>query len=103
MDYTSLANPKKTLCIGNWKITTMYSVGKTAEVVKEMRRYNLDMLGISNDGLRIRSYLLYSRKKDVMMMTYTNQIWLSSPVKTLQQQAFGIHHTICPLKMKLEG
>ena len=43
----SLANPKKTLRIGNWNVRTLYSVGKTAQVVKEMQRYNLDVLGIS--------------------------------------------------------
>ena len=43
----SFANPKKMLRIGNWNVRTMYSVGKTAQVVKEMQRYNLDILGIS--------------------------------------------------------
>ena len=32
----SFANPKKMLRIGNWNVRTMYSVGKTAQVVKEM-------------------------------------------------------------------
>ena len=43
----SFANPKKMLRIGNWNVRTMYSVGKTAQVVKEMQRYSLDILGIS--------------------------------------------------------
>ena len=43
----SFANPKKMLCIGNWNVRTMYRVGKTAQVVKEMQRYNLVILGIS--------------------------------------------------------
>ena len=43
----SFANPKKMLRIGNWNVRTMYSVGNTAKVVKEMQRYNLDILGIS--------------------------------------------------------
>ena len=43
----SFANPKKMLRIGNWNVRTMYSVGKTAQVVREMQRYNLDILGIS--------------------------------------------------------
>ena len=43
----SFAKPKKMLCIGNWNVRTMYGVGKTAQVVKEMQTYNLDTLGIS--------------------------------------------------------
>ena len=43
----SFANPMKMLRIGNCNIRTIYGVGKTAQVVKEMQRYNLDILGIS--------------------------------------------------------
>jgi len=43
----SLANPKVTRRIGTWNVRTMYSIGKTAQVVNEMHRYNLDILGIS--------------------------------------------------------
>ena len=43
----SLANPKVTRRIGTWNVRTMYSIGKTAQVVSEMHRYNLDILGIN--------------------------------------------------------
>lgn len=33
--------------IGFWNVRTMYSAGKLAQVTSEMRRYNLDILGIS--------------------------------------------------------
>ena len=43
----SLANPKVIRRIGTWNVRTMYSIGKTAQVVNEMNRYNLGILGIS--------------------------------------------------------
>ena len=43
---TSLLKPKKTLVFGNWNILTMYAVRKSAQVAKEMREYNIDILGI---------------------------------------------------------
>lgn len=33
--------------IGTWNVRTMFETGKTAQVASEMRRYNLDLLGIS--------------------------------------------------------
>ena len=42
-----LAHPKNLQRIGCWNVKTMYQLGKTAQVCKEMRRYNLDMLGVS--------------------------------------------------------
>ena len=43
----SLANPKVTRRIGTWNVRSMYATGKTAQVLREMRRYHLDILGIS--------------------------------------------------------
>ena len=43
----SFANPKIMLPTGNWDVRTMYNVGKKAQVIKEMQRYNLDILGVS--------------------------------------------------------
>ena len=43
----NLLGPKSTLRIGAWNVRTMYETSKTAQVVKEMDLYNLDMLGIS--------------------------------------------------------
>lgn len=43
----SFANPKIMLPTGNWDVRTKYNVGKTAQLIKEMQRYNLDILGIS--------------------------------------------------------
>lgn len=47
MQKDTLANPKITRRIGTWNVRTMYATGKTAQVMKEMRRYRLDILGIS--------------------------------------------------------
>ena len=38
---------KTTTHIGFWNVRTMFDAGKLAQVCKEMRRYNLDILGIS--------------------------------------------------------
>ena len=48
----SLATPKSIMKIGTWKIgtwnaRTMYRIGKTAVVAREMRKYGIDVLGIS--------------------------------------------------------
>ena len=33
--------------IGTWNVQTMYQIGKTAVVGREMRKYDIDKLGIS--------------------------------------------------------
>ena len=47
MPTQSLAHPKHNIRIGSWNVRTMYRTGKTAEVTREMERYNIDVLGIS--------------------------------------------------------
>ena len=37
----------KSLRIGSWNVRTMYETGKTAQIVEEMRRYQLHILGLS--------------------------------------------------------
>ncbi|GFR63287.1 craniofacial development protein 2-like [Elysia marginata] len=39
--------PAKSLRIGSWNVRTMYEAEKTAQIVKEMHRYRLHMLEIS--------------------------------------------------------
>ena len=43
----SLANKKKKVRVGCWNVRTLYSTGRTAQVMKEMRRYKIGILGIS--------------------------------------------------------
>ena len=43
----SLAAPKSIMKIGTWNVRTMYRIGKTAVVAREMRKYDIDVLGIS--------------------------------------------------------
>ena len=42
-----LATPKISVRVGCWNVRTMFSVGKTAQIVKEARKYKLCILGIS--------------------------------------------------------
>ena len=42
-----LLSPKSSVKIGQWNVRTMYEVGKCAQVIAEMRRYNISILGIS--------------------------------------------------------
>ena len=37
----------KKLRIGSWNVRTLYEAGKTAQVVGEMQKYHLDVLGMS--------------------------------------------------------
>ena len=39
--------PKSNCNIGTWNVQTMYSTSKTAQVIKEIGNYKLDILGIS--------------------------------------------------------
>ena len=41
-----LLSPKSRLRHGRWNVRTMYEQGRCAQVVKEMKRYNLSILGI---------------------------------------------------------
>ena len=43
----NLMDPKETIKIGAWNVRTMYQVSKTAQVIREMERYQLGILGIS--------------------------------------------------------
>ncbi|KAI8503757.1 hypothetical protein Bbelb_187280 [Branchiostoma belcheri] len=44
---TPLLTPKTTIKIGSWNTRTMYETGRTAQVAKEMRSYNISLLGLS--------------------------------------------------------
>ena len=43
----SLATPTKSIRIGCWNVRTMFSVGKTAQIVAEAKKYCVKILGIS--------------------------------------------------------
>ena len=40
-------HPKIKLRLGCWNVRTMFAIGKTAQVCREMRRYQLEVMGIS--------------------------------------------------------
>ena len=40
-------NLKHTTRIGNWNVRTKFETGKAGQVAREMKRYKLDILGIS--------------------------------------------------------
>ncbi|XP_056006746.1 craniofacial development protein 2-like [Ostrea edulis] len=69
---SSLSTPKNTLKVGCWIVRTMYQTGRTAQVVNEMKRYNIDILGISEcrwtktGKMKLTSgeTILYSRRND---------------------------------------
>jgi len=42
-----ILDPKSNIRVGTWNVRTMFEVSKTAQVVKEMGRYKLDLLGLS--------------------------------------------------------
>nr|XP_034334819.1 craniofacial development protein 2-like [Crassostrea gigas] len=44
---TNLLSIKANTRIGTWNIRTLYEVGKAAQVAKEMARYNIKILGLS--------------------------------------------------------
>ena len=68
----SLIEPKAKIRMGAWNVRTMYDTSKTAQVIREMKRYGLDILGISEcrwngSGRRVTndgSVILYSGHRD---------------------------------------
>ena len=68
----SLLGPKAKIRMGAWNVRTMYETSKTAQIIREVKRYGLDILGmiecrwtgsgrqVTNDG----SVILYSGHRD---------------------------------------
>ena len=44
---TSLTKPKVSVNIGCWNVRTLYSIGKSAQLAREMDKYKIDVMGIS--------------------------------------------------------
>ncbi|MEE4247058.1 MAG: endonuclease/exonuclease/phosphatase family protein [Kangiellaceae bacterium] len=42
----TLLSTKAPSKLGTWNVRTMFEIGKTAQIAKEMRRYNIEVLGI---------------------------------------------------------
>ena len=85
--------PKVTRRIGTWNFRTMYSIGNTAQVVNEMHRYNLDILGISEyrstGSGKIRTStgetILYSGRQDEHHSSGVAIIMIAEAAKTLEE------------------
>lgn len=68
----SLITPKTTLRVGCLNISTFFQVGKTANVMKEFRKYKLEILRLTTmrwtgfEKLRRSTgeYILYSRSEE---------------------------------------
>ena len=43
----SLLGPKFKICLGTWNVRTMYQTSKTAQVLLEIEKNQLDILGVS--------------------------------------------------------
>ena len=44
---TSLTKPKVNVNIGCWNVRTLYCIGKSAQLAREMDKYKIDVMGIS--------------------------------------------------------
>ena len=44
---TSLTKPKVNVNIGCWNVRTLYSIGKSTQLAREMDKYKIDVMGIS--------------------------------------------------------
>ncbi|KAK2164794.1 hypothetical protein NP493_1394g01002 [Ridgeia piscesae] len=68
----SLLGPKTKISIGTWNVRTMNEASKLAQVIREMKRYRLDILGVSEcrwtgSGRQVShdgSTILYSGHED---------------------------------------
>ena len=45
--WTLITKPKEITNIGCWNVRTLYTIGKSAQLAREMNRYDIDILGIS--------------------------------------------------------
>ena len=43
----SFLRPKRKIKVGGWNVRTLYETSKSAQVAKEMKKYGIDILGIS--------------------------------------------------------
>ena len=43
----SFLRPKRKITVGAWNVRTLYETSKSAQVTKEMKKYDMDILGIS--------------------------------------------------------
>ena len=59
----SIVNPRNKPRIGNWNVRTMFETGKAGRVAREMKRYKLDILGISE--CRWRGSGIYSGEENI--------------------------------------
>ncbi|CAC5391632.1 unnamed protein product [Mytilus coruscus] len=57
---TPLCTPKENKLLGIWNVRTMYATGKTAEVEREMDRYNIEILALNEVTLQNGKVLFYS-------------------------------------------
>ena len=68
---SSLATPKHTLRVGAWNVRTMYETGKTAQVFKEMERYRLNILGLSEISMdRVRENHSWNRSNALLFQAF---------------------------------
>ena len=75
-----LLSPKVCVKIGQWNVRTMFERGKCAQVVKEMRRYGISILGVSE--MRWNSC--------VKMMTATGETVLYSGMDEGERHERGV-------------
>ena len=97
----SFANPKKMLRIGNWNVRTMYSVGKTAQVVKEMQRYNLDILGISECRWSGSGRLKTQTGEIILYLGRDDNIHQSGVALVMTKQAAGCLESWMPVSDRI--
>ena len=49
---TSFTEPKVNVNIGCWNMRTLYSIGKSAQLAREMYKYKIDVMDISENRWR---------------------------------------------------
>ena len=69
----SLLRPKDLVNIGNWNVRTMYAIGKSAQIAKEMQNFNLDILRISECRWRV-SYLFWTGRWNASEWSCNNDV-----------------------------
>ena len=77
-----LLTAKRNIRIGTWNVRTMYKTGKAAEVAHEMKKYNIQVLGLSEtrwNGARqtklaTGEHTIYSEHEDEDH-AHTNMEW----------------------------
>ena len=69
---TPLLKPRKLLKIATWNVRTMYESGRAAQIAREMKRYNISILGLSETRWLQSGHLRLATGEQILYSGHTD-------------------------------